>query len=404
MTGKTIVLGISGGIAAYKAATLCSRLVSWGAQVRVIMTDGAARFVTPLTLQTLSRHPVATDVFDERDPSVVQHIDWADAADLVIVAPATANVIGKMAAGIADDMLSTTLLATTAPIVVAPAMNVHMWEHPAVVDNVLKLASRGVRFVEPGTGQLACGYVGKGRLAEPEEIAEAAASLLAGPRLLAGLKIVVTAGGTVERIDPVRYVTNDSSGKMGFALAETAREYGAEVTLICARTDERPPGGVNVVRVESAADMFDEVTKRLGDADVIVKAAAVADYRPLVRHDTKMKKDGETLTVEFVRNPDILQAIGDWKAAHPDGKAPFTIGFAAETGDLEKYAMDKLKRKKCDLIVANDVSLPGAGFGTDTNIASVYAPEGLVESIPLSAKRWVAERIWQLAAERMKQA
>ncbi|WP_123039960.1 bifunctional phosphopantothenoylcysteine decarboxylase/phosphopantothenate--cysteine ligase CoaBC [Cohnella candidum] len=404
LTGKTIVLGISGGIAAYKAATLCSRLVSWGASVRVIMTEGATRFITPLTLQTLSRHPVATDVFDERDAAVVQHIDWADAADLVIVAPATANVIGKMANGIADDMLTTTLLAATAPIIVAPAMNVHMWEHPAVIENVNKLAARGVRFVEPGTGQLACGYVGKGRLAEPEEIAEAAAAWLTGPRPLAGRKVLVTAGGTVERIDPVRYITNDSSGKMGFALAEAARDYGAEVTLICAKTDEKPPGGVEVVRVQSAADMHEAVLRRLGAVDAVVKAAAVADYRPAVRHDAKIKKSGETLTLELVRNPDILQAIGEWKEAHPGERAPFTIGFAAETGDLEKYATDKLARKKCDLIVANDVSQPGAGFGTDTNIASVFGPEGLVESIPLSAKRQVAERIWQLAAERMNRA
>lgn len=401
---KTIVLGVTGGIAAYKAAALCSRLVSWGASVRVIMTEGAARFVTPLTMQTLSRHPVATDVFDERDASVVQHIDWADAADLIIVAPATANIIGKMANGIADDMLSTTLLAATAPVLVAPAMNVHMWEHPAVEENVRKLASRGVYFVEPGTGQLACGYVGKGRLAEPDEIAEAAVKLLAGPRPLAGLKVLVTAGGTVERIDPVRYITNDSSGKMGFALAEAARDYGAEVTLIAARTEGPLPGGVEAVRVESTADMYEEVMKRLGSVDAVVKAAAVADYRPLHTHATKIKKTGETLTLELVRNPDILQAIGEWKASHPGERLPFTIGFAAETNDLETFAMDKLTRKKCDLVVANDVSEAGAGFGTDTNIVSVYGPQGLIEHIPLSAKRKVAERIWQLAAERMARA
>ncbi len=401
LAGKTIVLGVTGGIAAYKAATLCSRLVSWGASVRVIMTEGAARFITPLTMQTLSRHPVATDVFDERDASVVQHIDWADAADLVVVAPATANIIGKMAGGIADDMLSTTLLAATAPIVVAPAMNVHMWEHPAVVENVRKLASRGVRFVEPGTGQLACGYVGKGRLAEPDEIAEAVLHLLTGPRPLAGRKVLITAGGTMERIDPVRYITNDSSGKMGFALAEAARDFGAEVTLVSARTEGSPPGGVEVVRVESAAEMYEQVMRRLGTVDAVVKAAAVADYRPVQTLDTKMKKNAASFTLELVRNPDILQAIGEWKAAHPERRAPFTIGFAAETENLESYAMDKLRRKKCDLIAANDVTRSGAGFGSDTNIVSVYSPEGLVEHIPLSAKRRVAERIWQLAAERM---
>jgi phosphopantothenoylcysteine decarboxylase/phosphopantothenate--cysteine ligase len=401
LAGKTILLGVTGGIAAYKAAALCSRLVSWGAQVRVIMTEGATKFITPLTMQTLSRHPVATDVFDERDASKVQHIDWADAADLVVVAPATANLIGKLACGIADDMLSTTLMAVTAPILIAPAMNVHMWEHPAVEENVRKLAARGVRFVEPGTGQLACGYVGKGRLAEPDEIAETVVRMLTGPRPLAGKKVLVTAGGTVERIDPVRYITNDSSGKMGYALAEAARDFGAEVTLVCARTEGSPPGGVNVVRVESAAEMYEAVMQRLGEMDAVVKAAAVADYRPARMMDTKMKKNAESLTLELVRNPDILQAIGEWKAARAGQRTPFTIGFAAETDNVEAYAMDKLRRKKCDLIAANDVTRPGAGFGSDTNVVSVYAPDGLVEHIPLAAKRQVAERIWQLAAERM---
>jgi len=404
LAGKTIVLGITGGIAAYKAATLCSRLVGLGASVRVIMTEGATRFITPLTLQTLSRHPVATDVFDERDAAAVQHIDWADAADLVVVAPATANMIGKLAGGIADDMLSTTLLATTAPVVLAPAMNVHMWEHPAVVDNIRKLADRGVRFVEPGTGQLACGYVGKGRLAEPEEIASAIVAWLAGPKPLAGLRVVVTAGGTVERLDPVRYITNDSSGKMGFALAEAARDYGAEVTLVYARTDGPPPGGVEAVRANSAADMYDAVMSRLGAFDVIVKAAAVADYRPLHRSEVKVKKKDETVTLELVRNPDIVQAVGEWKAAHPGERVPYIISFAAETGDLEKHAMDKLTRKKCDMVVANDVSEPGAGFGSDTNKVSIYAAEGLIADIPMVAKREAANRIWQLAAERMERA
>jgi phosphopantothenoylcysteine decarboxylase/phosphopantothenate--cysteine ligase len=243
--------------------------------------------------------------------------------------------------------------------------------------------------------------VGKGRLAEPDEIASAVAALVAGPKPLQGRKVLVTAGGTVERIDPVRYITNDSSGKMGFALAEAARDLGAEVTLVCARTDERPPGGMELVRVESTADMFDAVTRRLGTVDAVVKAAAVADYRPSVRHDAKIKKKEETLSLELVRNPDILQAVGEWKAAHPGERVPFIIGFAAETGGLEKFAMDKLQRKKCDLIVGNDVSLEGAGFTSDTNIVSIYGPEGLVENIPMAAKRTVAERIWQLAADRM---
>lgn len=401
LTGKTILLGITGGIAAYKAATLCSRLIGLGASVRVMMTEGATKFITPLTLQTLSRHPVATDVFDERDAAIVQHIDWADSADLAVVAPATANILSKMANGLADDMLSTTLLATTAPLLVAPAMNVHMWEHPAVIDNVNKLASRGVIFVEPGSGQLACGYVGKGRLAEPDEIVEAIVTMLVGPRPLAGKRVLITAGGTVERIDPVRYITNDSSGKMGFAIAETARDRGAEVTLVCGKTDVIAPDGVKVVRVESALNMYDEVMARLSHVDIIVKAAAVADYRPAHMEEQKIKKKSEALTLELIRNPDILQAVGAWKESQQDKRKLFVIGFAAETMEVEKHAQDKLARKKCDLIVANDVSEEGAGFGTETNIVSVYGPQGLVEHMPRMSKKAVAERLWELTINRM---
>lgn len=402
LSGKTIVLGITGGIAAYKAATLCSRLVGLGASIRVIMTEGATKFIAPLTLQTLSRHPVATDVFDERDAAVVQHIDWADAADLVVVAPATANSIAKLAHGIADDMLSTTLLATTAPVLIAPAMNVHMLAHPAVQDNLDTLARRGVRFIESGTGQLACGYVGKGRLAEPDEIVQAIVELLAGPKPLAGKRVLITAGGTMERLDPVRYITNDSSGKMGFALAEEARALGADVTVVWARTELAPPPGAEVIRVESAQEMYDAVMAQLPGMDVVIKTAAVADYRPVQREKVKMKKGPDKLTLELVRNPDILQAIGDWK--HEGGGAgtnkPYVIGFAAETGDVERYALDKLRRKRCDLIAANDVSAPGAGFGTDTNVVSLYGVEGLVESLPQQSKREVAGRIWRIALAR----
>lgn len=403
LEGRRVVLGITGGIAAYKAAALCSLLVKMGADVRVIMTEGATKFIAPLTLQTLSRHPVATDVFDEHDASRVQHIDLADSADLVIVAPATANIIAKMAHGIADDMLSTTLLATTAPVLVAPAMNVHMLAHPAVEANLAVLAGRGVRFVESGTGQLACGYVGKGRLAEPDEIAEAACQLLSGNRPLEGKRVLVTAGGTVERLDPVRYITNDSSGKMGFAIAEAARDQGADVTLVCARTDGPPPAGVRLVSVTSAEEMLEAVMSRLPEADAVVKAAAVADYRPAVQHESKMKKgSSERLTLELVRTPDILQAIGEWrrKEGAAAGLRPFVVGFAAETDDVERNAVDKLNRKGCDLIVANDVTREGAGFGTDTNVVNIYGAEGLVEAMPLQAKRAVAERLWAIVRER----
>jgi phosphopantothenoylcysteine decarboxylase/phosphopantothenate--cysteine ligase len=403
LRGRKIVVGVTGGIAAYKAAALVSRLTQRGADVRVIMTESAVKFVAPLTFQTLSRNPVYTDIFDERDPAVVSHIDLADHADLFIVAPATANIIAKMAHGLADDMLSTTLLATTAPILVAPAMNVHMYAHPAVQANLRLLAERGVRFVEPGTGQLACGYVGKGRLAEPETIADAAEELLAerpreaasGERPLAGRRVVVTAGGTIERIDPVRYITNDSSGKMGIAVAEAARDLGAEVTLVAARVSAPLPEGVEIVRAESAEDMLDAVMARFDAADIVVKAAAVADYRPAVRHASKMKKKADRLALELEKTPDILAEAGRRKTRQ------LVIGFAAETENLEANAMDKLRRKNCDLIVANDVTAPGAGFGADTNTVAVFDAGGRAAEWTALPKREIGLRLMRLAAERL---
>ncbi|PYI54352.1 bifunctional phosphopantothenoylcysteine decarboxylase/phosphopantothenate--cysteine ligase CoaBC [Paenibacillus flagellatus] len=393
--GKTIVLGVTGGIAAFKAAALCSKLAQAGADVRVIMTASATKFVAPLTFQTLSRHDVAVDTFDERDASVVTHIDLADRADLVVVAPATANIIAKMAHGLADDMLSTTLLATEAPVLVAPAMNVHMYAHPAVQANMRTIAQRGVSFVEPGEGQLACGYVGKGRLAEPEEIMAAIVRMLNPAKPLAGKKVLVTAGGTVERIDPVRYITNDSSGKMGYAIAEAAKRMGADVTLVTGNATADLPAGVEVVRVQSTLDMMDAVLARFGETDVVVKAAAVADYRPAQRADQKIKKNDDTMTLELVKNPDILQTLGERKTNQ------FVVGFAAETNDGERYALDKVKRKKSDLLVLNDVTVPGAGFGTDTNIVRIYDEAGLVEALPQMSKRDVAERLLGLVAERL---
>ncbi|MBW7456161.1 bifunctional phosphopantothenoylcysteine decarboxylase/phosphopantothenate--cysteine ligase CoaBC [Paenibacillus sepulcri] len=395
LKGKTIVLGISGGIAAYKAAALCSKLVQAGAVVRVIMTESATKFITPLTLQTLSRHPVHIDTFHEYDPSVVSHIDIADSADLFIVAPATANILAKMAGGLADDMLSTTLLATTAQVLVAPAMNVHMYAHPAVERNMQLLADRGVRFIEPGTGQLACGYVGKGRLAEPEDIVHAAGLWFAQSQSLRGKKVLVTAGGTVERLDPVRYLTNDSSGKMGFSIAEAAANRGAEVTLIAARTTAEAIGGVTLVKVESAEQMLQAVLERYEDADIVVKAAAVADYRPVAVADKKIKKSDERLVIELERTTDILQTLGERK------QGQYLVGFAAETEQMEQYAMDKLHRKHCDLVVANNVAEAGAGFNHDTNIVSIYGEEGLIETVPLMQKRQVADRLLEIIVQRM---
>ncbi|MCL6661371.1 MULTISPECIES: bifunctional phosphopantothenoylcysteine decarboxylase/phosphopantothenate--cysteine ligase CoaBC [Paenibacillus] len=406
LNGKKIVLGVTGGIAAYKAATLCSRLVQKGADVHVIMTASATQFITELTLQTLTRNTVYTDTFDEREPAVVSHIHLADLADLVLVAPATANVIAKMAHGMADDMLSTTLLATTAPVMIAPAMNVHMYDHPAVKHNMNLLVERGAMMIEPGEGLLACGYVGKGRLEEPESIVDvverffeqresADISRQGQAPLLQGKKVVVTAGGTIERIDPVRYITNDSSGKMGFAIAAAARDLGADVKLVMGNTQAKPPENVELILVQSAQDMYEAVTREWDDADIVVKAAAVADYRPKEVYTEKIKKKGDTLSLELVKNIDILETLGKEKTHQ------FLIGFAAETQSVEMYAREKLERKNCDLIVANDVTRTGAGFGTDTNAVHIYDREGLVEELPVIAKDDVAHRLLRIAAERI---
>ncbi|KAE8558824.1 bifunctional phosphopantothenoylcysteine decarboxylase/phosphopantothenate--cysteine ligase CoaBC [Paenibacillus polymyxa] len=428
LKGKVIILGITGGIAAYKGAALCSKLTQKGADVHVIMTASAKEFITELTLQSLSRNPVYSDTFDEREPSIVSHIHLADAADLVLVAPATANIIGKMAHGLADDLLSTTLLATTAPIMVAPAMNVHMYTHPAVMQNMETLVSRGVKMIEPGEGLLACGYVGKGRLEEPETIVqtierffdqqaqEPEATIKSEARwfgeestekqvterlidknelALSGKKVIVTAGGTIERIDPVRYITNDSSGKMGFAIAKVAQEMGAEVHLIAANTSAEPPLGISLERVRSAEDMYQAVLKQWETSDMVVMAAAVADYRPREVAQTKIKKKDSVFTLELVKNVDILESLGRSK------KHQFLIGFAAETGNLETYAIDKLERKNCDLLAANDVTVDGAGFGVDTNAVQIYDRSGMVEQIPVQSKEDVARKLLTLAAGRM---
>jgi len=398
LNGKKILLGVTGGIAAYKAAALCSRLAQAGAEVRVVMTGSAQKFVTPLTFQTLSGSYVYTDLFEEKDPSVVAHIDLADWPDLVVIAPATANVLAKMALGLADDMLSTVLLATQAPIMIAPAMNVHMYEHPAVRANMETLARRGARFIEPGVGQLACGYVGKGRMAEPEQIVEEIRRFFdrTVQGLLRGKRVLVTAGGTIERIDPVRYITNDSSGKMGYSLAAAARRAGANVVLVSANAKLTPPEGVEVVQVVSAQDMRDAVMARLEAADIVIKAAAVADYRPVQTHAQKMKKQADRLTLELEKTPDILQEIGERKTRQ------FVVGFAAETNDVEQHALDKLRRKNCDLLVANDVSRKDAGFGSDYNAVQVYAAEGLVASIPRMEKQRIAEELIRIIAGRLQ--
>jgi phosphopantothenoylcysteine decarboxylase/phosphopantothenate--cysteine ligase len=393
--GKKILLGVTGGIAVYKAVALCSRLVQLGAQVRVVMTESAAKFVTPLTFQTISRHDVATDTFLEKDPAVVSHIEMADWADLVVIAPATANVLAKMACGLADDMLTTILLATQAPVMAAPAMNVHMYDHPAVVRNLQVLRERGVELLEPGTGQLACGYVGKGRLPEPEEIAARIEEHFRRSSRWAGKKVLVTAGGTIERIDPVRYIGNDSSGKMGVALAEAAASWGADVLLVSANVRLPAPAGVRVLPVVSAEEMYEAVMGALDETDVVIKAAAVADYRPVTAASSKIKKSSDKLVLELVRTKDILAEVGRRKTHQ------FVVGFAAESDQLETYAQDKLKRKNCDLIVANDITGEGIGFGSDDNAVSVFDASGLVMKLERMSKAEIARRIIGCIDERL---
>lgn len=388
LTGKEIVLGVTGGIAAYKAAEVVSRLRKLGASVHVIMTENARQFITPLTLETLSANPVVYDTFERPATWEVEHIALAKRAEVFAIAPATANILAKMACGIADDMLSTTVLATKAPVLVAPAMNTGMWTAPATRQNVETLRQRGVRFVGPEAGFLACGDEGSGRMSEPAAIVGAIEAILCPRRDMEGLRVMVTAGGTRERIDPVRYIGNDSSGKMGFALAEAARQRGAEVTLVCGHTTAKRPEGIPVTEVESTCELYDAVLARAAEQDVVIQAAAPADYRPAHPSAQKIKKQaGEGITLELVENPDIAAAVG---AAKRPGQT--LVGFAAETEHLLDNARRKLDKKNLDMIVANDVSQPGAGFNVDTNMATLLTREGMVEC-PLQSKRDLAERI-----------
>lgn len=387
LKGKKILVCVSGGIAVFKAAALTSKLTQAGAIVKVIMTESARKFVTPLTFQALSRHDVYTDTFDEKDSSVIAHIDLADWADLTLIAPATANVIGKLANGLADDMMSTTLLAVTSPIFIAPAMNVHMYENPAVQKNIETLEQFGYHFIEPNEGFLACGYVAKGRMEEPETIVAMLETFVSRDLPLQGKRILITAGPTRERIDPVRFMTNFSSGKMGYSIAAEAVQNGAEVILISGPTNLQPPAGVRVVNVESAEDMLRAVLNEYDAVDAVIKTAAVADYRPKIVHKEKMKKKADDLTLELERTPDILKILGERKTKQT------LVGFAAETNKVEEYAKGKLASKNLDMIVANDVLAEGAGFGTDTNIVTMYKRNGEIVSLPKLSKQQVATHI-----------
>ena len=386
LDGRTVLVGVTGGIACYKACEVVRLLVGAGAKVSVVMTAGARAFVTPLTLQTLSGQPVATDTFDLGQEAQIGHIRLADGADVVLVAPATANVLGKMAHGIADDLLTTVLLATRAPVVVVPAMNVNMWRHAAVQANVATLVARGVRVVGPGSGALACGWEGQGRLAEPADVVEAVFTALT-PQDLAGQHVLVSAGPTQEPIDPVRYLTNRSSGKMGWAVARMARRRGARVTLVAGPTALPAPPGVELVAVATAAEMARAVEAAFGSATVVVMTAAVADYRPRRPLTRKMKKGPTTLTLELERTPDILAGLGRKKSNR------IVVGFAAETHDVVSEARRKLREKRLDLIVANDVTAPGVGFGADDNAVRLLDAAGRDTTLGPRPKDEVADAI-----------
>jgi phosphopantothenoylcysteine decarboxylase / phosphopantothenate---cysteine ligase len=382
-----VVLGVTGGIGAYKACEVLRELQKRGLDVHVVMTEHATRFVTAMTFEALSGHPVFVDQFALGAESDIRHISLADAADLLLVVPATANVLGKFARGIADDALTTLFLATRAPVLAAPAMNVNMFEHPAVTENVALLRARGVEFVDPGSGYLACGWLGKGRLAEVPDIVAAAVAVLARRRSLEGQTVVVTAGPTVEDIDPVRFVSNRSSGRMGYRLAEAARDRGARVVLVSGPTALDAPAGIERVDVRSAEEMARAVAGHAAAASVVVMAAAVSDYRPAAAAPQKIKKTAGPTRLDLVRTPDILRSLGQAKAGR------FLVGFAAETADLLANARRKREEKNLDLIVANDVGHEGSGFGGEANAAVLIDAQGETE-LPLMSKRELAEKIW----------
>lgn len=385
---KTVVIGISGGIAVYKVLDVISKLKKLGANIHVIMTKSATEFVTPLSFQSLSQNYVVCDMFEEPKTWDVEHISLAKKADVFLVAPATANVIGKIANGIADDMLTTTIMATKAKVLIAPAMNTNMYENPIVQKNISILKELGYKFVEPDSGRLACGDVGKGKLSTPDNIVNNIIDLLTQKQDLKGKKIMVTAGPTIESIDPMRYITNRSSGKMGYSIANEAIKRGADVTLISGPTNLTPPQNLKkLIKIESAEDMYKAVINNLNENDVIIKSAAVADYKPKNYSEQKIKKSDGDLIIELDRNKDIAYEIGKIK------NNKILIGFAAETNDILDNAMKKIKKKNLDFIVANDLTKEGAGFGSDTNIVKIIDKEGNITDYPKMKKEEVANVI-----------
>ncbi len=384
LTDKTVILGITGGIAAYKAADIASKLTQAGAKVEVVMTESATKFIAPLTLRSLTGRPVVTSMWELASEFSLEHIALAEAADVVVIAPATANIIAKLAVGIADDMLSCTVLATRAPVIVAPSMDVNMFQNSITRDNLAKLRARGFTIIDPDYGYLASGKIGLGRLAETETIIGTVRQVLGRSGDLAGKRIVVTAGGTREPIDPVRHIGNRSSGKMGYAVAEAARDRGSTVALITAPTSLPEPAGMEVIHVETAVQMKEAVTKAVAQTDVLIMAAAVADYQPKSVAEAKIKKEAPTLTLELLRTPDILTEV----------KGNFIkVGFAAESEDMIENAKRKLEKKQLDLMVANDITAKESGFDVDTNKVTIIDRDAKIESLPLLAKREVADKI-----------
>jgi len=390
MKGRQIVLGVTGSIAAFKAVALASELVKAGALVDVVMTPAAEKFVTPLSFRAITHRPVVTDLWAPDAELEIGHVTLGRRTELIVIAPATADAIARLAAGLAADALGTTVLATTAPVLLAPAMEPHMWANAATQANVATLKARGLLFIEPREGRMASGHTGRGRMAEPAEILIAIERVLARQRDLEGKRIVVTAGGTQEPLDPIRYIGNRSSGKMGFAIAEAAHGRGAAVTLIVGATTAPLPAGVEVVTVGTTLDLQAAVHRAIEGADALVMAAAPADFRVEAASDRKIKRGAASLAITLIPNPDILASIAEWRG--------LKIGFAAETDDLVTHAREKLARKRVDLIVANDVTREGSGFGTDTNEVTYVFADGRIEPQPLRPKREVAEGILDLVA------
>lgn len=395
LTGKTIVLGVTGGIACFKAAALASMLKKQHADVQVLMTKNATEFVTPLTFEQLTGNKALVDTFDRNFVHAVEHIAVADRADFVLIAPATANVIAKLAHGLADDMLTTTVLACRCKKAIAPAMNTGMFENPVTQDNIGTLRRYGWEIIDPATGRLACGTEGKGRLPEPEDLLEVCLHALAHEKDLCGKRVLVTAGPTQEALDPVRYLTNHSSGRMGYAIAKAAARRGAKVTLVSGPTALKKPAYVDTVDVVSAQDMFDAVTARAQDADIIIKAAAVADYRPATVADNKIKKADDALSIPLERTKDILAALGNSKRP-----GQFLCGFSMETENLLENSRKKLGKKNLDMVAANNLKVEGAGFGVDTNVLTLITPDGTVD-LPLMSKDAAADALLDAILQRM---